>query len=101
MAVGDEELVVVSGDTGQKADGIPTFKNEQEYNNWWNVTIQVVPPRHLNDLDVVAVIQGANNQIKRFPDIPSAQAWTNQLHLIKLHNGLDIRHNIPNHGIFY
>ena len=101
MAVGNEELVIVSGDTGQKVPEIPTFRNQQEYDNWWNLTIQGVPPRDLNDLEVVAIIQGGNNQIKRFRDIPSAQAWIQQLHLIRLHNGIDIRHNIPNYGIFY
>ena len=70
MAVGNEELVIISGDTGEKAPEIPTFKNQQEYDNWWNnMRIDGVPPRDLNDLEVVAVIQGANNQIKRFRDV--------------------------------
>ena len=102
MAVGNEELVIISGDTGEKAPEIPTFKNQQEYDNWWNnMRIDGVPPRDLNDLEVVAVIQGANNQIKRFRDVASAQAWVQQLHLNRLYNGIDIRHNIPNHGVIF
>ena len=101
MAVGNEELVVISGDTAQKVPEIPTFKNEQEFEDWWKITIRPVPPRSLDDLDNIAVIQADGNPLKRFPDIPSAQRWLNQLHLIKLHHGIDIRHNIPNHGVIF
>jgi hypothetical protein len=92
MAVGLEQLQVVSADTGQKVDEIPTFANQQEYDNWWNVSIQGVPPRTLDDLDVVAVIQGTNNQLKRFRDIPSAQRWIQQLAVIRGIHGPNLRH---------
>ena len=101
MAVGNEELVVISGDTAQKVPEIPTFKNEQEFEDWWKITIHTVAPRTPDDLDTIAVIQADGTPLKRFPDIPSAQRWLNQLHLIKLHHGIDIRHKIPNHGVIF
>jgi len=95
MAIDREQVQLVSTTTLRKVPEIPTFANLAAFEDWWaSVRIMNLPPRNETDGETVGVVQGTNNVIKRFRTNVVAHMWLQNMHVIRLYHGIDVRHGV-------